>query len=889
VALAPGTRLGQYEIIAAIGAGGMGEVFRAHDTKLNRDVALKFLPDTVASDPDRLMRFTREAQALAALNHPNIGAIYGIEDASPALHALVLELVDGQTLTDRIARGPLPLSEALSIAKQIALALEAAHEHGIVHRDLKPANIKLRPDGAVKVLDFGLAKLTARDQADSSASELSNSPTATAGMTRVGTVLGTAAYMSPEQARGLAVDRRTDIWAFGCVLYEMLTGRSAFAGETVADTIAKILEREPGWNAWPVNVPPSIRALVQRCLERDRTQRIADITTAQFVMSDLASTAVMGMTPAMARSTNRRTVLAIVSFVSAAVIVIGAVAYLRREPPDVRVYRSTVLATLAPDPNVAPILALSPDGRRLAFIGSDTNGNNLVNVRALDGLAALPLPGTEGAQTVFWSPDGRFLAFVAGNKLKTIDASGSGSTLILCDALTSLAGSWSRDDVILFTPTADSPLFRVSSAGGKPSRVTALDTKAGETAHVNPFFLPDGRHFLYQAQASGGVPQGIYVGSLDSAERTRLLDGGSNIEYARGALLFLRGTTLMAQSFDASRRTLSGEAMPLADRVQISEVSANLRTGTFSVSETGVLVYRADVSGGSDLVWFDRAGREVGRLGDRAKYLDVVLAPDGAQAAVSVMEPGTATRDVWIYDISRGLRNRLTFDPEDDLDAKWSPDSSRVVFGSRRRGHMDLFVKTATGAGSEQLLWADNLDKYAQSWSPDGRFLLYVTVGGPTGQDLWVLPLSGNERRPFAFLPAPFNKGTGQFSPDGRWVAFRSNETGRFEVYVAPFPGPGGKWQISTTGGTLPRWRRDGKEIFYVAPGNTLMAAPVVVEDGRVEVGSVQKLFQVRPVTPRYYYDVSADGQRFLVNTAVESSVSVPITLVVNWPALLKK
>jgi eukaryotic-like serine/threonine-protein kinase len=881
--LSPGTTIGAFQIEALIGFGGMGEVYRARDTKLKRDVALKVLPAAFSLDSDRRARLQREAQVLASLNHPNIAAIYGFEEAPDApgpaaVRALVLELVDGPTLADRLAKGAIPLREALSIARQIAEALRAAHEHGIVHRDLKPANVKLRSDGTVKLLDFGLARTFDQPsnvglQSDEGSAV---SPTITAAaITAAGVVLGTAAYMSPEQARGQFPDKRCDVWAFGCVFYEMLTGRRAFKSEDVPDTLAAVLRGEPDWKVWPPNVPSSIRSLVRRCLEKDRTQRIADITTALFVINDLSV-----QTPdAIAPPTPARRLRAIVAVLALAGALVAAIvaAVIWRAPRDARVYRSTILATLVPDPGAAGSLSLSPDGRRLAFIGLNATGENIVYVRALDSLVAQPIPGTEGARTLFWSPDGQFIAFIANNKLKKIESAGGGTPLALCEALLSAPGSWSRDGTILFTPSAGSPVFRVSSTGGTPSPVTSLDTKSGETAHI------------YLAQASGGVPHGVYVASLNSGERTQLLEGGSNVEYAQGALLFLRGTTLMAESFDATRLTLSGEALPVADQVQVSEGSQFLRTGTFSVSETGGLVYQADASGGSDLEWFDRAGHAIGSLGDRAKYMDVGFSPDGARLSLSVMEPGTATRDVWVYDVARALRSRLTFDPEDDLDGKWSADGDRIAFASRRKGHLDLYVKAASGVGTEQLLWADDLDKYPQSWSPDGRFLLYVTVGGPTGQALWLLPLTGDERKPSPFLPTRFNQGTGQFSPDGRWVAYRSNETGRFEIYITPFPGPGGKWQISTTGGNVPRWGRDGREIYYVGPGNTLMSTAVSMDGARVEVGAVKRLFQVHPVTPRYFYDVSPDGQRFLVNTADGLAASAPLMLVVNWPALLKK
>jgi Tol biopolymer transport system component len=882
-----GTRLGPYEIQSALGAGGMGEVYKGRDTRLDRSVAIKILPAALAADSQFRDRFDREARAISQLDHPHICALYDVGEHTGTAY-LVMQYLEGETLADRLTKGALPLDQALQVAIQIAGALAAAHKAGIVHRDLKPGNIMLTKSGA-KLLDFGLAKTGASVLGGTNLSMLPTTPP----ITQQGSILGTFQYMAPEQIEGKDADARTDLFAFGAVLYEILTGRKAFEGKTQATLIAAII----GSNPPPVTqvrpaAPATLNRIVATCLAKDpddRWQSARDLMRElQWIAEAPAQVAepTLSVAGRKGRFGGARLAWSLLVVAGIAALTLMTVTYIRRAPVDTRVYRSTILAALTSNPNTESILSLSPDGHQLAFIGSDANGNQLVYVRALDGLTAHPLAGTEGAATLFWSPDGRFLAFAAGNKLKTIDAAGNSSPVVLCESLAALPGSWNRDGVILFTPTGG-PLFRVSSAGGKPSPVTSLDTKLGETAHTYPYFLPDGRHFLYLAQASGGVPHGVYIGSLDSTERKRLLDGGSNAQYAQGALVFLRGTTLVAQPFDVSRLALTGEPVPLADGVQVSEVSAVLRTGTFSVSETGALVYRADGSGGSELVWFDRSGHEVGRLGDRAKYLDVVLSPDGSRASVSVLEPGTATRDVWIYDVARGLRNRGTFDPEDDLDAKWSPEGSRIVFGSRRRGHLDLYVKAASGADTEQLLWADDLDKYPQSWSPDGRFLLYVTVGGPAGQDLWVLPMTGDERKPFPFLRTRFNKGTGQFSPDGRWIVYRSNDTGRFEIYVAPFPGPGGKWQVSTMGGSVPRWR--GNEIFYVAPGNTLMVAAVAVDGARLDVGPVKKLFQARPVTPRYFFDVSPDGQRLLVNTADEPAGSVPLTLVVNWTAALKK
>jgi eukaryotic-like serine/threonine-protein kinase len=885
VALAPGTRLGAYEILTQIGVGGMGEVYKARDTRLDRTVAIKILPDNLASDPQFRDRFDREARAISQLDHPHICALYDVGEQTGTAY-LVMQYLDGETLADRLTKGALPLTQGLQVAIHLADALAAAHKAGIVHRDLKPGNIMLTKSGA-KLLDFGLAKTGVSALGGTNLSMLPTTPP----ITQQGTILGTFQYMAPEQLEGHEADARTDIFAFGAVVYELLTGKKAFEGGSQASLTSAIMSSDPP----PLTnvlaaATPALDHVVKRCLAKnpdDRWQAAGDVMRELKWIAD--TPAPVTVTPPVVAKRNglfgnTRLAWSLVLMVALAVI---PAMYLRRTPVDSRVYRSTILAPLTSDNNAATPLSVSPDGQRLAFIGLDANGNDLVYVRPLDGLAAQPLAGTAGAQTLFWSPDSRFLAFVADNKLKKIDAAG-GDVLVLCDAPGSAAGSWNRADVILFTHGG--PLFRVSAAGGTPSPVTMLDAKAGETSHEHPFFLPDGRHFLYLARASGGVPHGIYLGALDSSDRTRLVERGSNAQYAQGALLFLQGTTLMAQHFDAGRLALVGAAIPLANQIHVSEVSSLLRIGTFSVSDTGVLVYGADPSGGSDLVWVDRTGRELGRLGDRAKYLDVMLAPDGVRALVSVMDPDTGTRDVWTYDVPRDLRNRLTSDPEDDLDAKWSPDGTRVVFGSRRKGHLDLYVKAANNVGSEDLLWADDVDKYPQSWSPDGRFLLYVTVGGSTGQqELWVLPLTGTNQKPFRLLQKTrFSTGNGQFSPDGRWIAFRSNETGRFEVYVVGFPDRGEKWPVSTAGGSAPRWRRDGKEIFYIGPSNTLIAAEVAVGGARVEVGGVRKLFQVRPVTPRYYYDVSADGQRFLVNTAVESPASGFITLVVNWPALLK-
>jgi serine/threonine protein kinase len=919
-------------VLSLLGAGGMGEVYRARDHRLNRDVALKVLPDILALDSDRLARFRREAQVLASLNHPNIAAIHGLEESDGA-QALVLELVEGPTLADRIAErragpfgpagstGPgLHVDDALPIARQIAEALEAAHEHGVIHRDLKPANIKVRPDGTVKVLDFGLAK--ALEPAGALTGDLSASPTMTSpAMTRIGVILGTAAYMSPEQARGREVDKRADIWAFGCVLYEMLTGRPAFPGADVSEVLAGVIKSDVAWNLLPANTPPKLRALLRRCLDKDPKHRLRDIGDARIDIEEVLATPYerSSVPPAIPRGRRERLAWAVAAIGIVAAVATGVVAYWRPTPAaDTRVFRSSLLppagvnypAVLVPSAR----FALSPDGRRLAFVGAENPQGTLAEilaggvtrlwVQSLDGGAAQPLAGTEGAIGPFWSPDSRFLGFRAGNKVKTIGLAG-GPPLILADTNGTHGGTWNRDGVILFSSTGvGNPIRLVSVSGGAPTTVTRLNTDNGETQHWDPFFLPDGRHFLYLAigsKTSPASPNGIYVTALDSNEAKLLVPGGSNGLYAQGHLFFLRQQTLVAQPFDLERLELTGDAVAIAEQVMTGGGSG-IR-GAFTVSETGVLAYQpgsAEMGGNADplsqLVWFDRSGKRIGALGDPARFRNAQLAPDGRRVAVNLFDTSRRTRDIWLVDTARGIRTRFTFDPGDEAALVWSPDGSRLVFSAQG----DLSLKASSGAGVEEKLVADDRGNSPSDWSRDGRFILFSAFAAAS--DLWILPLFG-DRKPFPFLQTSFSEDLGFFSPDGLWIAYVSNESGRNEVYVAPFLGlrgeptaaapgtPGGKWQVSAAGGNWPRWRSDGKEIFYLAPDSKLMVAAVNGQGSAFEVDAVRPLFDMRPVTnQRFMYDVSADGQRFLVNTPAEegSSAPAPITLVVNWPAALK-
>jgi Tol biopolymer transport system component/tRNA A-37 threonylcarbamoyl transferase component Bud32 len=912
--LSSGTKLGTYEVGSHIGSGGMGEVYQAHDTKLGRDVAIKVLPERFARDPERLARFQREAKLLAALNHPNIAAIYGLEQSGET-HYLVMELVPGETLRERVVdERPVPVEEALQIAKQIAEALEAAHnsEKGIIHRDLKPANVKVTPEGRVKVLDFGLAKAFA---AEAASEDFSNSPTLSALPTMQGVIMGTAAYMSPEQARGKAVTKASDIWAFGAVLYELLTGKQAFQGEDVADILATVVKTEPDWSRLPADTPPAIRTLLRRCLRKDKRQRLQDAAGVRIEIEDVLSGSVSAEPSAAPTPIGRLARLrqgyggqaflgwATAALVATAAIAGGSVWLLTRPAPQeaeaIRFFVSppegwnlperTVGTTAAALNLSAAPVAVSPDGRRVAFVALGSDGRSQLWVRGLDALTAQSLPGTEGAHSPFWSPDSRSLGFSADGKLKKIEAAG-GPPITLCD-MESNGGTWSPDGVILFNPTApaaDQPLLmKVPAAGGTPTAATVLGE--GESQHSQPFFLPDARHFLYTALTSESG-MAVYVTSLDSAERKLLLNADSrDIIYSQGHLLFLRETTLMAQPFDADSLELTGEAFPIAEEIQ-TDISAN-PYGVFSASESGVLAYRTGFGEtGSRLMWYDRAGKQIALLGDVATYGHVELSPDGARAAVNSTDPALGTNDIWLLELERGVRTRFTSDPANDMVPIWSPDGRTISFDSNRSGNGDLYQKAAGGVGAEQPVLQAEGNQRSHSWSSDGRYLLYHQNTATGTIDLWVLPLFG-DRKPFPFLETPFIEYRAKFSPDGRWVAYTSNDSGRNEVYVAAFPKPESKWVISTAGGTWSRWRRDGKEIFYIDPSNTLMAAEVDGQGSTFRVGTVRPLFQTRPTGAGYRYDVSADGQRFVVNSLPEQAQasSVPITVVVNWAAGLRR
>jgi eukaryotic-like serine/threonine-protein kinase len=889
--LSAGTRLASYEVLSPLGVGGMGEVYRARDTKLGRDVAVKVLPAAFAQDADRMARFAREAQVLASLNHPNIAAIYGVEGT-----ALVMELVEGRTLADRIAQGQIPLEETLALAKQIAEALEYAHDRGVIHRDLKPANVKITPEGAVKVLDFGLAKFADEGAARS---DPSVSTTMTIRATEAGLVMGTAGYMSPEQARGETVDVRTDIWSFGVVLYEMLTGRRLFAGETFSDTLAAVLRSDPDWSALPLETPPAIRRLLRRCLERDRKRRLRDIGDAQFEIEEAPET--VGIVKPRSRAIYLWAAVAILSTVVALTL---AAVHFRETQPEIATVRFQI-----PAPEHASFtddaMAVSPDGRRVAFTAFNRNGGRSLWIHALDTMSTQVLPDTDDASNPFWSPDSRSIGFFSPGKLKKIEVSGR-AVQTLCDApgiiVANVSGSWNRDGVIIFGTSATG-LFRVPQGGGVTTALTTLDQSRGENAHLRPGFLPDSRHFLYLAR-NFQTPEnsGIYVASLDGNDRKRLLISARSGAYApssrsadKGHLLFLQQGTLMAQPVDSARFDLVGEAFPVAEQVGYS-----LTHGYFSVSGNGVLAYRSlpAYRGPRQLTWFDRQGKKVGVVGPPGSYTSLALLSDGKKIAVSQMNVQATNIDIWQLDVARGVPARVTFDPAIEVCPAWLPDGNRVVFASTRDGFASLYQKQASGAGREEELLKDpHSRKCAYDVSSDGRFVLYRTVDPKTREDLWVLPLDG-ERKPFSFISTQHNETQGQFAPVAggppRWVAYASDESGRSEVYVQSFPSRSEKFIVSDGGGTQPRWRRDGKELYYIAADGKLMVVEVNMR-AKFEYGVPKALFETGMQSlvlsgARGYMNwaPAPDGNRFLIITEAPGAKFAPITVVLNWQAAMK-
>jgi serine/threonine protein kinase/Tol biopolymer transport system component len=888
-----GRKLGAYKIVSMLGAGGMGEVYQARDTKLGRDVAIKVLPAEFVHDAERLARFQREARMLAALNHPNIATIYGLEQ-SEGVHYLVMELVPGHTLAERVRAGALKMEEALRVAAQIAEALEAAHEKGVIHRDLKPANVKVTPEGRVKVLDFGLAKAFAGD----GGLDLSNAPMLSAMGTEEGRILGTPAYMSPEQARGKPVDKRTDIWAFGCVLYEMLTGKEAFRGETLSDTIAAVLEREPAWEVLPPETPVKIRDLLRRCMQKDSQRRLRDIGDARIEIEE----ALVEPT-APAKSTRARwrgpLVWGGTSLLLVAAIASLATWNLRRLPLPQPVSRLTI--TLPPGRQLAglengPDVALSPDGTHLAYVVRQGDTTQIY-LRAIDSLEARPISGTEGATEPFFSPDGQWLGFFAGGKLKKISVSG-GAALTLCDVSNSAGGSWGSRGTIIFGNFAGGPLQQVSDAGGTPQPLTRLEK--GETSHGFPDLLPSGKAVLFSASSSASLwtDAQVAVQRIGTGERRNLVQGGMYPQYApTGHLVYAQEGNLMAVPFDSQRLTTTGSAVPVVENVL---QSTSLGDAEYSFSATGSLVYVPGVqSAPLRLVWVNRNGAEQPVPAPARPYRLPRLSPDGRRLAVDIAEQGS---QVWLYDFPRETLTRFTFEGNANNGAVWTPDGKRIAFISNKEGPRNIFWQLADGSGGLERLTTSEYLHIPGSWSPNGQLLAFAESNPTTGFDIWVLRMgdssqgsgqvpsagSGQGRKAQVFLRTPFNEQAPQFSPDGRWLAYVSNESGRSEIYVQPYPGPGGKWQLSTEGGKEPLWNRNGRELFYRS-GNKMMAVEITTQPS-FSAGTPKVLFEgpyqlLALSSPNY--DVAPDGQRFLMLKPIEQAAQINVVL--NWFEELKR
>ena len=897
-----GTIVSHYKILEKLGEGGMGVVYKAQDTKLNRTVALKFLPEHISASESDTARFMQEAQAAASLNHPNICTIHGIEEAE-GKNFIVMEFVDGQTLQEK--KSSLSMKQALEIGIQVADGLAAAHEKGIVHRDIKPENIMIRKDGIPQVMDFGLAKLRGASR-----------------LTKEGSTVGTAGYMSPEQVQGQETDHRADIFSLGVLLYEMLIGQLPFKGVHETAIAYEIVNVDsPPMSSVKTDIPPELDAIVLECLEKDpneRTQsakqvaidlkrfkressreRVSRVTSARPAFRS-SGTAKPEMSRSGVNEVNEWTwktpwTVSILCFIGMAAF---AVLYLS----DPVTNRTVVRSSLIP-PEKASFsnlfggghFAISSDGSKLAFVAVDSAGKSRLWVRPMNSFTAITLPGTEGAAFPFWSPDNRFVGYFANSKMKKIEATGGPPTAI-CDAPDGRGGTWNKEGVIVFAPNWIGGLYQVPSAGGSPTAITTLDTTHREQTHRWPSFLPDGKHVLYYARSSAGGTEAdadaIKITSIDGTGNKRLFSASSNVEYASGHILFVRQSVVMAMPFDASSLTATGEAIPIAEQIGYE---VNFNRGHFAVSSNGIFVYQTGSStGGIQMTWVDRSGKALRKVGEPGRFGGGQLSPDGKRLAISVFEPLSRNRDIWIYDLARDVRTRFTFDQGVEEYPVWSPDGTRLMYAADKKGHLDIYQKALSGEGDEELLVESTLDKYPTDCSSDGRFLLYHTAGDPVGKsNLWSLSLKG-DRTPVPLYQAEFEEQDATFSPNGKWIAYASTESGRYDAYVRPFPGPGGKWQISTSGlslGTLisaSRWNRNGTELYYLSEDQRLMVAEVRGGGSSFEVGTVRALFDGRAERAMFIQAASADGQRFLMATAAGQSY-LPLTLVLNWDEELKK
>jgi eukaryotic-like serine/threonine-protein kinase len=880
--LAPGTRLGPYEIIGPLGSGGMGEVYRARDTRLERSVAIKILPPQFSSDPVRKQRFEREAKTISSLNHPHICVLHDI-GYQDGMDYLVMECVEGETLATRLEKGPLPLDQVLKFGAQIADGLDKAHRTSVVHRDLKPGNIMLTPTGA-KLLDFGLAKPAAPLVSPATLTAVRTAP-----VTEEGTIVGTFQYMSPEQVEGKEVDGRSDIFSLGAVLYEMVTGKRAFEGKSQLSVASAILEKEPE----PISAakPMTPRALdhaVNKCLAKlpdERWQSASDLASElKWVIETGSLAGVAAPIPAGRRRWERAGWLLAATFFLLLMAAGLALWNVSNKRPTPMYFHTSV-------PFPANDLALSPDGRILAMVAYSTQANNYVLwTYEVGARRTNSLDGTQGATFPFWSPDEKFIGFFADGKLKKVDLSG-GQVQVLCDAPNGRGGAWNRDGVIVFTPDGVGGLSRVSSSGGSSVDLTRLDTSRSEWSHRWPVFLPDGKHFIYLgANFSGQIENNaIFVGSLDSKERRWLVSTSANAAYAEpGYLVYLRDKTLVAQPFDRQRFVLSGEPHTLSDEVLYFPT---VDRAVFSVSGGEVLATQTGKGASlSQLTWFDRSGKLGGAVGMPGSYSNVSLSPDGRRVATDQTAPDGRKIDIWVHEPARGTARRLTFDPGSDQSPIWSPDGKQVLFTANRKLNMQLILKNADGSGSEEQL-ADpaastSVGVNVWDWSRDGKYVLFNK-----GSELWYLSWPQRVAKPL--LQTKWTVGNARFSPDGRWMAYASNETGTMEIYVSPFLSANGKWQVSSAGGQEPKWRQDGKELFYVSPEGKMMGVAVTT-GASFEAGPPVALFQThrrQPVSTQdvFSYDVSGDGQRFLILTKVDEANAAPLSVLLNWASEMEK
>jgi eukaryotic-like serine/threonine-protein kinase len=869
-----GTKLGPYEIQSPLGAGGMGEVYRARDTRLDRDVAVKVLPANLSSDPNLRQRLEREAKAVSKLSHPHICTLHDIGHQD-GMDFLVMELVEGETLEQRLAKGPLPPEQTTRYAAQIADALAKAHKLGITHRDLKPSNIMLTKSGA-KLMDFGLAKQAGPVPLATALTEMTMEQSK---LTAEGTIVGTFQYMAPEQLEGKEADARTDIFALGEVIYEMATGKPAFSGKSRASLIAAILTNDPPpmTQLQPLT-PPSLERVVKKCLAKDpddRWQSASDLRSELAWMAEAGSSAnIRG--PAVP---NRRT-WERVGFGAVIVLLLAALAALYFHPAS----ESPTLVTFeiaAPEKGQLETIAISPDGKELAFTVRDSAQKTQIWVREMDSLVPRPVPGTEDGDRPFWSPDGRSIGFTAQSKLKKIDVKG-GTAQVIAEVPGGEGATWNRDGVIVFTPNFGFGLQRVSSGGGEVLPLTTLDPARQETLHGWPQFLPDGKHILFLNRTAPQKTNAVYVTDLESRTMLRLTNADALVGYcAPGYLLFGRGSSLMAQAFDAKRLRMSGEPFVLADRVAYNASSAS---ASATVSENGTLAYETAIYRESQLAVFDRSGKQLRAIGPSAAYDFFQVTPDEKKVATTRYDPTTGSWDVWVLDTTRNIFSRLTVNPANDLNPVWSRDGRDVVFQSDRGGMYDLYQKTASGATDEALLLKSEYDKSASDFSPDGRYLLYSTTVPRRGDDIWMLPLFG-DRQPIPLVQTQAEEWEAHVSPDGRWMAYVSNESGRYEVYATSFPKPGEKVQISNGGGEFPRWRQDGRELFYISADNKVNAVEIR-ESGSLEPGPSHELF---PTSPQNGFAVLENGKKFLLTSLNGNASAPPIRVVINWPAGGKK